>query len=389
MNTYQTKSTKLLKPALIGSLYYLFYFLLAGSYFPFLNVYFAEIGLNGEQIGLLAIIQPVLTILFLTAISSLADRTHKRVRFAQIAMAGSAVFIFLLQFPASYAGIAALLFSFSVFSTPIMALADGLISRMAQRRGINYGNMRMWGSFMFGVASLLFGAIWQHFGYRPMFVITAVLYFPTILIINRVEEGPMIAVQKRQPIASLFRDPGVLMLLLSNVLAGISNSLFLIFGSVFARSLGAGSLLIGLMIAFGAIVEVPMMFLNVRISGKLGKVNTILLSYGLMAMAYIGYVLAPGPNILPVFTIFKGLGFGLWSITTIRLLVERTPDEWAATAQSLLTLCLFGISPLIAGPLGGWVHDAISPAAVFGLAVISLLLGAVVLVYASLRKQLS
>ena len=187
----------------------------------------------------------------------------------------------------------------------------------------------------------------------------------------------------------LFRDRGTVLLLLATFLFGISNSIFLTFGGIYASSLGAGNLLIGLMIAFGCIAELPMMFFSNRISRRLGKVDTVILSFVLMAAAYLGYILTANPNILPVYTLLRGLGFGLWFTVTIRLLIERTPPEWAATAQSLFTISWFGLSPLIAGPLSGWIHDFISPAAVFGLGIVSLFLASLVLIYARLTGKLS
>jgi MFS transporter, PPP family, 3-phenylpropionic acid transporter len=383
----RTSSAKVQKPALTGSLFYLFVFLMSGALAPYLYVYFSQIGISGEQIGLLAIVQPVLTMLFLTIIASVADRYRKRVKIAQLAMVGAALSVFLMEFPKSYGGIAALVFSFAVFSTPIGTLTDGLVSRMAERHHLNFGSIRLWGSLMFALASVFFGALWQRFGFRPMFMTAALLYIPIILITGRIEEGPVVGVEQRQPVVKLFKDQGIVFLLVATFLSGISNSLFLTFGSVFASSIGASSLLIGLMIAFGCFAELPMMFYNARISKRLGKINTILLSYGFMAAAFLGYLLSKNAGILPVFTIMKGLGYGLWYTVTIRLLIDRTPEEWAATAQSLLTLCWFGLSPLVAGPLGGWIYDAISPAAVFGLAILSLVLASLVLIFAAARKK--
>ena len=164
--------------------------------------------------------------------------------------------------------------------------------------------------------------------------------------------------------------------------------LFMTFGGIYARSLGGGDLLIGLMIAFGGLAELPTMFYSGRIANRLGKTNTAILSFGLMAVAYLGYIMLSNANYIPLFSILKGLGYGLWFTVNVRLLIERTPEEWAATAQSLLTICWFGLAPLVAGPLGGWIHDAISPAAVFGLGIVSLALAALVLWIAHLRGKL-
>ncbi len=379
MEHTDTRALKTLKPVWMGSLYYMFTFLVAGSYAPFLNVYFTGLGLNGEQIGLLSILAPMMMLLFSTGIASLADRLHQRARIAQVALAGAAVAMFFLRLPTTFLGIAAIVLLQAIFTSPVMALSDSLIARMAQRHDLDYGGMRLWGSFAFAVASVAFGACWSVFGYQPMFITTTVMYLPLIWITGRLEEGPVIAVENRQPIAHLFRDQGTIVLMVATFLSGISNSLFMIFGGVYANSLGGSNLLIGFMIAFGALAELPMMFYSQKIAHHLNKINTILLSYGLMAAGYLGYVLMTEPNYLPIFSITKGLGYGLWFTVTVRLLVERTPEEWAATAQSLLSICWFGLSPLVAGPLGGLIHDAINPGAVFLLGILTLGMAAIVL----------
>jgi MFS family permease len=115
----------------------------------------------------------------------------------------------------------------------------------------------------------------------------------------------------------------------------------------------------------------------------------VILANGLIGLAYLGYILVPNPNGLPLFSILKGLGYGLWFTVTVQLVTERTPPEWASTAQSLIGVATFGLAPLVAGPLGGWIHDAISPAAVFGLGILSLVLAALVLWLAALWGELA
>ena len=389
MEINQTLSKTKLTPRWSGSLYYVFSLMMAGSYMPFIYVYFTEIGLSGKFVGWLSTLSPIITILFVTFIASIADRTRRRVKIAQIGLIGSGISMLLLHFFTSTVAITLLMFSMAVFSNPIMALGDGLVSRMAKRHEVTYGSLRMWGSLSYAIASIIFGMLWQKMGYGTMFIVTALLYLPVIWIIGKVEEGPVVESEKRMPVSRLFRDEGIVLLLLATFLSGISNSLFLTFGPIFARSLGASSTLIGLMVAFGGLAELPAMFFNERISNRLHKVNTVVLAYVLMAAGYAGYFFTKDPAVLPVITVIRGFGYGLWFTGTVRLLIDRTPEEWAATAQSLLVVCLSGLSPLLAGPLGGWIHDAISPVAVFGLAILSLFLGGIVLMIASMRGKLS
>ncbi len=91
-------------PARTGSLFYLITFLGAGAYAPFIYVYFTELGLTGQQVGWLSILSPVMAMLLATAIASQADRTRRRIRFAQLAMIGSALSVFLLGIPTTFTG---------------------------------------------------------------------------------------------------------------------------------------------------------------------------------------------------------------------------------------------------------------------------------------------
>ncbi len=388
MRTQPGLFTQVLTPSRAGSIYYLVGLLCYGSYGSYIFVYLTQLNLTGEQVGLLSSLNPVMTILLATTISSIADRRHQRALFTQICLTGTMICFFLLRFPKSFSGVAVLMLLMAVCSAPTMALADSLVARMAQRHNLNFGGMRLYGSLGFAIGALVFGAVWQNLGYSAMFLISALMFLPQIFMAGKLEEVPVLPQAERQPFRVLFRDTGLVLLLAASFLSGISNSLAMTFSGILVNSLGAGSFLIGIMLAVGAISELPAMHFNIKVAERLGKVNAIILSYGLMAAAYTGFTLVRDPNLLPFFSILKGLGYGLWFTVTVRLLVGRTPFEWAATAQSLLVVTMFGISPLVAGPLGGLIHDVVSPGAVFGLGVVSLALAAGVLLVAQLAGKL-
>lgn len=381
-------STQSQKMTRTGSLYYLLSFLCTGSYMPFLFVYLADLGLSGERIGWLATLNPMIMLLLATTIASFADRKNRRVRTVQIALTGMAILIFLLGRASTFTTIAGLMLLIAIVSSPLMSVADSLIARMAERYNLNYGGMRLFGSLGFATSALVFGALWQRLGFKPMFVVAGLLFLPIVWITGKLEEVPVKKEESRRPMSDLFRDAGLVLLLAATFLAGISNSLSMTFAGVYARWLGGGNLLIGMMTAFAAYFELPSMFFSDRIAGRLKRPNTVILSYGLMAVAFLGWTMASNPNVLPFFSIIKGIGYGLWFPVTVRILTQRTPEEWASTAQSLLAIGMFGLAPLVAGPVGGWIYDAISPAAVFVLGILSLAMAAVVLWWASSHGKL-
>ena len=206
--TDQSQQTKVLKPIRSGSLFYLGFFLSTGSFGPFLYVYYSELGLTGQQVGLLATFFPLMTLVFATPLSSLADRKRWRIRMVQTALLLVAVIFFFMQFPSTFSGVALLMLPMAMGFSPVMSLADSLIARMAQRHKINYGSMRMWGSVGFACAAFVFGAIWGRVGFKPMFVVGSLILLPLIWITGQLEEGPIRDPQDRAPIKILFRDSG-------------------------------------------------------------------------------------------------------------------------------------------------------------------------------------
>jgi PPP family 3-phenylpropionic acid transporter len=368
-----------------GSLYYLLFFFGSGAYLPFLYVYLADLGLSGGQVGLLASLAPLATMLLTTPIASYADRNRRRVRVAQVTLAGSCVSFFLLRLPTTFGSIVPLMLLFAVFSTPVMPVADSLIARMAQRNHLNYGGMRLWGSLGFAVSALGCGILWQVVGFKTMFIVGSLLYLPPLLLVGRLEEAPLVAERGHKPVSQLLRDRGLVLLLIATALSGIAAAVSMTFSGMLARSLGGGNTLIGAMGAFAALAELPTMFFSNRISLRINETNSVLCSYALMAAAFLGYGLARNPDVLLLLSIVRGLGFGLWLTSTIRLVTRRTPEQWASTAQGLLTMCMFGLAPLVAGPVGGVIYDAISPSAVFVFAAGCLGLAGVVMLFAGRR----
>lgn len=385
---FKVLSSKANASMLKGSLYYLFLFLCVGAYNPFLYVYIADQGISGKQIGILSSLVPVSMLLFATTIASFADMKGWRVRILRISLICWGLAIFFLQFPHTFWQYFLVLLPLAIVNSPTMSIADSLIARMARRESLNFGGMRLWGSAGYAISAFLFGAIWQRLGFDHMFLVGSILIIPLIWIVGKFDEGVIKSNNERKPIWVLFKDKGLMLLLAAIFLSGISNGLSMTYEGIYVRSLGGGNFLIGIMIACAATFELPAMFFSQRIAKRFRWPNTILLGYTFTAMAYLGYLFVPDPNLLPFFSVLKGIGYGLNFTSSIVILTERTPDEWASASQSLMAICWMGLAPLVAGPLGGIIHDAISPGAVFGIGLVALVGAAIILWGADRMGQL-
>jgi MFS family permease len=73
------------------------------------------------------------------------------------------------------------------------------------------------------------------------------------------------------------------------------------------------------------------------------------------------------------FSVFRGLGFGLFYASTVHLVHDLAPRAWGSTLQGVMNALAFGLAQLISRPAGGAIYDGLGPSAAFvtaGLAVL-------------------
>ena len=101
---------------------------------------------------------------------------------------------------------------------------------------------------------------------------------------------------------------------------------------------------------------------------RVTSVRTLWLAVFVLTLAILGFVFSTTPLMLVAASMVKGIGFGLFAVTIVRLIDERSPDEWKSTAQAIGSVCLFGLSMLITSSLFGYLFDAFGGAAMYGVA---------------------
>jgi PPP family 3-phenylpropionic acid transporter len=380
--TLITKSITLrqpLRPAHRAALFYLGFFVASGSYAPFINVYFRHLGFNGRQIGLLSTLFPLTTLLFATPVSALADRLRRRVFFLTVSLGASALAVALLGLPRSFGPLLLLVGLVALLGSPIMSIADSLIARTAVRHRLNYGGIRLWGSIGFATGSAACGAVWDRLGLGAMFLTATLLFLPVVWLASQLEEGPGVEQHARGPVSVLAQDRGLVVILVATFLVGLATSTSITYDGIYLDYLGGNAFMVGLAPALSAFSELPGMRYSQSLARRLGATRMLLLAYGLMAAAFAGYVLVSAPQMLLPLAAAKGLGFGLFFSGTVYLITERAPEAWSATAQSLMSVGMFGMAPLITGPLGGLLLDGVGPEVLYAVASSAVGLAALVL----------
>ena len=357
-------------PLLVGSLFYWFYWSFVAVYDPYLNVYFSELGLSAFQIGIIVTVVPLASLIWSPFVSAMADRYGKRVQFLQWSMIGWMVMVGLVSLPKTFWAILPLVFILSLARSPSSPLSDSMIASMAARHGLSYGRMRMWGSAGFALFSIICGFLWTQVGYGPMFAVAILLALPVIYFSSKLEPGPVVNSQERGPILELLRDPGLVTLFVISFLTGASLLSTYIFGGIYMAAIGGNEFMMGLMFGISALIEFPVMLYSGNIIHRLSSARTMWLSLAVLTLSVLGFALASTPEMLVVAGMVKGVGFGLFFVTLVRLIDERAQDEWKSTAQAISGSLWVGLSPLLTSALFGYIFDVWGGSTLYGVAAI-------------------
>jgi PPP family 3-phenylpropionic acid transporter len=377
-----------LSPLIKGSLFYLGFFVGMGMFLPFINVYWRqELGFSGRQIGLLSLIRPLMTVVFAIPVASFADRRQWRIPILMGALIGTGlVFVFAGNLHTFTAWILGWLL-LAIVMSPTMSLSDSLIARMSLHHHLNYGTMRLYGSFGFALTAIVGGALWEQTGFKAMFLITGVAFLPVVFLASKLEEEASNTEQQEHPsFWTIMQNRGLIALVIASFFMGAAVNMSIIFDGIYMKFLGGTELFVGLMFGVTALCELPAMHYRDRLAERLGGPSALLLAYSIFMMTFLGYILVSRPWMLLCMAIFKGLGFGLCWVSTIQLSNERAPEHWISTIQSVISASFFGIAPLLASPLGGELYDRFGPRAVYLCGSI-LVSGAVMVLSAALAKR--
>ncbi len=392
----EIKHTSQRSPYWRAAIFYFSLWAIIGCQMPFFNVYFARLGLSGLQIGILSAAFPLMTLFVGPALSLLADRRRWQKRMLLISIGGTGALLILFLFPRTFAPLLGLVLVRAVLFSPMMSLGDGMVARMAARHHIDFGKLRLWGSLSFAVAALVCGALWERLGFQAMFIVTSVLTLPVLWAATGLEErppaAPVTSVHVTAPAASptlldVRRDRGLIAILVAVSLVGIAEGMYGAFSGIYLDRLGGGQILVGALFGLSALAELPVMHYSGAIFRKLGKPVSILLAYGLVGLAFVGYALARQPWLMLAFAMLKGMGFALYFVGNVSLMDERAPESWTSTLQSLMNAASRGLAPLLTVPLGGWLADSMGLPIVFIGSGIAALLAAVVFLGAVLGRQ--
>lgn len=340
---------------------FFFLFFAYGAFFPLLTSYLEYIGLNGQEIGYITSIGPIITILTQPLWGMATDRyqNHKFILFFSI----TAAIITSIFFPwlQSFIGVFILIIVFHLFQAPITPLADTIALNFAQENRISYGDIRLWGAIGFAVASLIAGQVAQFTAPPSIFYLVGIAMLISLFFFRPLSFGSnRTHVNIWAGIKELIRIPHFLMFLLfAFFIFGPMNANNYYFG-IYYQHIGGTLAIVGFVFLLSSGSEAPVMRLAGRIITKLGLENTLLLAAGVSLIRWVIFYLVHHPVIIILFFFLQGLSIGLFLTAAPQYVRLHTPKTVQVTALTLYTAFGNGIGTFVCNLFGGWIYNETS-----------------------------
>jgi PPP family 3-phenylpropionic acid transporter len=367
--------------------FYLFYFAAAAALFPFIALYYEQVGLSFPQIGLLAGMPPLITLLSAPLWGGLADVTRQHHRLLGLAICGTLIAVLALSGIAVFHWLVPVVFVYAFFAAPIMPLIDSTVIDLLGERRSQYGKQRLWGALGWGVAAPVVGLLVERTSLQWAFYSYLILMFGALLVSFRLPVGHMgIGRQFWRGLPLLFTNWQWILFLMTVLIGGLSLAITINFLFLFLNDLGASKSLMGLSLTVATMSELPVWFLSNRLLSRWGTRGLLALSLVASALQAFAYSSLRTPWLVMPIQLLHGPAFSAMWVAGVSYANEIAPPGMRATAQGLFSGVAMGLRSMLGALIGGLLYDSLGAVLTFRWGGVSALLGLFLFVLTSWHK---
>ena len=335
-------------------------------------VYLQGIGCSNQELGVILALGNVGGAVLSPTLGALIDR-NRRIRHAAIVnvlLAIQVVLLILLRVHPRHDLLTAICYVLYIsVLMPVNAVNLDLCVRLERAKApLNFGFARSMGSFSFVILSTLLGVMTARWGYLTLpFAGLAVVVLQ--FIGNRFIDRDLLEAEAAMPpdesliqaksssLVSFVKENRMFCLMLfGTIILFISHNMDGNFLINEIRNLGGDTAIMGLVAAFTAITEIPVMMFSDRLPKRWETVQYIRLALVFFTIKILAYALAPN---IPLFFAARTLqapSYALYTVLIVRYADSVVNRKDSAKAQSL-AFSMTTIGSVLASLIGGAMFD--------------------------------
>jgi PPP family 3-phenylpropionic acid transporter len=355
-----------------------FYFLIFGALAflaPYLTLYYEEIGMNGQQIGILAAIPSLITFISAPFIGALADITRKHKRILGTSILFVIIGIFLMTFGNNFWGLVPGVFLYAFFFAPALPLIDRSVLEILGPDRDQYGKQRLWGAVGWGALAPIAGIVVDSWNLKWAFYGSAVLFLGLLVISQRAPiQAISLNVRFWRGVKQLLTNRQVLIFFAVILIGGMGLAMIHHYLFVYLSHLGASSIVMGTALSIATFSELLIMYFSDKLLKSWKSRGLILFGLFMIFVRLMGYSLTEHPQVALAIQLLHGPTFGAVWMAGVAYVAEIAPMGLGNTAQGIFTGVVMGLGSAAGALLGGLLYQSVGFSQMFlfsGLGVLA------------------
>ncbi len=276
-----------------------------------------------------------------------------------ISIGGVWLSVLLMTRASSFLQLIPVVIVYALFFAPIIPMTDNSVMASLGDRGSEYGRVRVWGSYGWGIAAVIIGLIIELCGLRWGFVGFLSTWLILLFIGSRL---PMAAAAVGgkfwQELRILLSDRSWFLFLAVALIEGMSLGIFLSFLFIYLDDMGASRAIMGLSLTAATLSEIPIFLYSRKLLARWNTQFLLALSLLFTVVRAFGYVNMTAPWQVLLISMLHGPTFALMWMSGVAYANKMAPPGLGATAQGVFAGTVMGLGSALGAFSGGILYDA-------------------------------
>lgn len=361
------------------ALFYAALFVFYGMHTPFLPVWLNWRGLSPAEISTVIAAPLFLRVFISPVIAMVADRRGAHRRYLVWLAWASIGFVLTLAASPTFSLILLFAIALMLCNSTIMPLIETIAVAGVRNRGLDYGQMRLWGSLTFVAANFLGGFVIYSLGggsgvWLIAFGCVLTVIAAQVLPPDEPFEAtikPNLPLWRSSALHELLADKQFCVFLVAAGLVMAAHATFFTFGILLWQKQGISAAWSGTLWAIGVFAEVMLFSVSGRAVARIGAVRLIALGGAASIVRWSLMAFEPPLAALVPLQLLHGATYGASHIGAIHFIHESVAREKQGTAQSLYATIAAGIALGAATLIAGWTYTEAGSYSYFAMVAIS------------------
>lgn len=370
-------------------LYYFIVYSALACYYPFITVYLQQKHLSYSQIGFIFAVTSLISVFFQPLWGFATDKYFYKRYTLMLTMLLSGIFIISLEFAWNFLSILAAVMVFMVFLSPVTSISDAYCYELIEsNKSLQYGKIRLMGSFGYAVGALLLGYAVKRAGIGSLFFIYFLLIILAVLIIQTIKSKGKTKHQSfnLSDISQLFGNKKFIIISISALIVNAAMSGNGNYINVLIQKTGGDVTKLGLLWFIVAMSELPALFFGNKILKKFGVINIYIYGLALYAIRFFLDSICTDYRIALAIQILQGITYTLYIMSTLQYVYDSVPDKSKTTAVTTFNSISSGVGGFIGNIAGGIIIQYLGIFAMYKASVVICIL-AIITVLPLLKKR--